>query len=48
MYLGLEKYLFINLNTNQLTMIIETGHRSLILIWAPPLLRPPTALLEFS
>jgi hypothetical protein len=32
MYLGREKYLFINLNMNQLTMILETGHRSSILI----------------
>ena len=32
MYLGREKYLFINLNTNQLTMIIDTSHRSSILI----------------
>jgi hypothetical protein len=32
MYLGREKYLFINLKMNQLTMIIETGHRSSILI----------------
>ncbi len=32
MYLGQEKYLFINLNTNQITMIMETGHRSSILI----------------
>jgi hypothetical protein len=32
MYSGQEKYLFINLNMNQLTMIIETGHRSSILI----------------
>ena len=32
MYLGREKYLFINLNTNQLTMIIMTSHRSSILI----------------
>jgi hypothetical protein len=32
MYLGQEKYLFINLKMNQLTMIIETSHRSLILI----------------
>ena len=32
MYLVREKHIFINLNTNQLTMIIETGHRSSILI----------------
>ena len=32
MYSGWEKYLFIDLNMNQLTMIIETGHRSSILI----------------
>ena len=32
MYLGREKYIFINLNMNQLTMILETGHRSSILI----------------
>ena len=32
MYLGWEKYLFIDLNMNQLTMIFETGHRSSILI----------------
>jgi hypothetical protein len=30
--LGREKYSFINLKMNQLTMMIETGHRSLILI----------------
>ena len=32
MYLGREKHLFINLDTNQLTMIIETDHHSSILI----------------
>ena len=32
MYLGREKYIFINLNTNQFTMIIETSHCSSILI----------------
>jgi hypothetical protein len=30
--LGWEKYSFINLKMNQLTIIIEIGHRSLILI----------------
>jgi hypothetical protein len=32
MYSGREKYLFINLNMNQLTMIYEISHRSSILI----------------
>ena len=30
--MGWEKYIFINLKMNQLTMIIETDHRSSILI----------------
>ena len=49
MYSGREKYLFINLNMNKLTMISEIGHRySILILGSSSSFCPPTAAAWLS